>query len=497
MTESSTYKNWVIFLTIIGFILRIIHLNTGIWYDEIITLVRFVRPQLLDIISSYPSENQHMFYSILAHLSVSLFGEHVWSLRIPSVLFGTLSIPALYLLGSVVASKREGLLAAALLTFSYHHIWFSQNARGYSGLLFFTLLGTYFFLQAQEKGDTQLWIKYAITGALGVYTHLTMVFVLMSHFAIFCWEFVCRYRQNQVPFANFTKPLLWGFVSLGIFSLLLYAPALLEMISHYLTQKGRIHSAWTNPLWTIAETIRGLKMGMGKMVMGLFAGGGIFALGIISYFKEHRKILALLLLPGMIALAAVLLTSHNIWPRFFFFMFGFVLLIVVRGAMVLGNLFARLAFAKTENKQQGVLFGTIMILLFIPLFILSLPRGYQPKQDFWGALRYVEANQAHYQQVLLAGLTVYPFKHYFQKPWEAVESEAQLDSLVREKKETWLLYTFPVFIQSRYPDLWDAIRHRFEVLKVFPGTVGDGDIYVCKLIRSGEGADMSSRGTSN
>jgi uncharacterized membrane protein len=46
------------------------------------------------------------------------------------------SIGALYLLGRAVAGPTEALFAAALMTVAYHHVWFSQNARGYSGLLF-------------------------------------------------------------------------------------------------------------------------------------------------------------------------------------------------------------------------------------------------------------------------------------------------------------------------------------------------------------------------
>ena len=34
------------------------------------------------------------------------------------------------------------LAAAGLLTVSYHHVWFSQNARAYTALLFFTLIAT-------------------------------------------------------------------------------------------------------------------------------------------------------------------------------------------------------------------------------------------------------------------------------------------------------------------------------------------------------------------
>ena len=42
----------------------------------------------------------------------------------------------MYLFGTEAANRKEGLLGAALLTFSYQHVWFSQNARGYTALLF-------------------------------------------------------------------------------------------------------------------------------------------------------------------------------------------------------------------------------------------------------------------------------------------------------------------------------------------------------------------------
>ena len=68
------------------------------------------------------------------------------------VLFGLASILALYLFGRQVTSASESLLAAALLTFSYHHVWFSQNARGYTGLLFWTLLSSWLLLRALRNG---------------------------------------------------------------------------------------------------------------------------------------------------------------------------------------------------------------------------------------------------------------------------------------------------------------------------------------------------------
>ena len=73
------------------------------------------RPPLASILTVFPSNNDHKFYSLLAHLSVGLFGEAPWSLRLPSVLFAVATIPMLYVFGKQSTGRLEALLAAALL----------------------------------------------------------------------------------------------------------------------------------------------------------------------------------------------------------------------------------------------------------------------------------------------------------------------------------------------------------------------------------------------
>ena len=82
-------------LTVLGAALRIHNLAGGLWYDEIATLLDSVRPELRHIVTHYPGNNDHTLYSILAHLSITLFGEHAWSIRLPALIFGTASIPML------------------------------------------------------------------------------------------------------------------------------------------------------------------------------------------------------------------------------------------------------------------------------------------------------------------------------------------------------------------------------------------------------------------
>src|SRR5690606_29426767 len=110
-----------------------------------------------------------------------------WSIRLPALVFGVASVPMLYVLGREVASRREALLAAALLTVSYHHIWFSQNARGYTMLAFFAMLATYLLLRGVRTRSRRTFVAYGVVLALSTFTHLTTVFLIGAHVLICAW----------------------------------------------------------------------------------------------------------------------------------------------------------------------------------------------------------------------------------------------------------------------------------------------------------------------
>ncbi len=69
-------------------------------------------------------------------LCVAIFGAQEWAIRLPSVIFGTATIPAIYWVSRQALSRRASLCVALLLAVSYHHIFFSQNARGYTAYVF-------------------------------------------------------------------------------------------------------------------------------------------------------------------------------------------------------------------------------------------------------------------------------------------------------------------------------------------------------------------------
>ena len=494
-TNERTPWAWLAGLTLLAAALRLIALDQQLWYDEMLLAVRWAPLSLGEIVTTYQSQNQHMLYSVLARISLDLFGEHNWALRLPAVLFGVATVPALYFCARQVTSRREALLAAALLTVSYHHVWFSQNARGYTGLALWTVMTTYFFLRGIRDSSLRPWLWYGVSMALGMYTHLTMGFVAAGHFVVYGWQFLAG-RSKQRPYLP-----MCGFVLAGLVTIALYAPVLPQVLSRTVGQQSSaaasVQSEWTNPLWLLLETLRGLAAGAGGALgyVVLPVAGAILLAGLMSYWRQDRYVVGLMVLPGVITAAVMLFLEHNLWPRFFFFAIGFGMMLLVRGAMVAAGFAKRKIAAPPEagvNKQRpygGETWGTALVALMILASAVSLRSAWiYPKQDFAGALEFVESQRQPGEPVALAGLAVFPYRDFYRRHWPAVATGAELAAARAPGQRLWLLYASPIFVQSRQPEIWNAIGTEFEQVRVFRGTMGDGAVFVCrsKTVASGK-----------
>lgn len=452
--------------------LRMYELDSGLWLDEIYTYVNYANKSFGDILSTYDSENQHLLYSLLAHASFLIFGQSAWSLRLPAVLFGVGSIWALYLLGHQLSSKKEALLAGALLTFSYHHVWFSQNARGYTGLLFWTLLASWFFVRGLQENRPYLWLLYAATASLGVFTHLTMLFVIGGHFLIYV---LATFPQNHKPWGERWAGFFLGFFLAGCFTFQIHALVLPEMLSS-ISQTESVVDVWKNPLWTLLEFLNGLEI---SFASGIIGGTAllVFGAGFLSFIRGRPLAIYLLVIPPFIGAALVISMGHHLWPRFFFFCIGLGALVIVRGAMVTGQATSRfLGLAPTTFSKLGTALCTGMILVSA----ISLPLAYGPKQDYEGARDFVESQKEPFDAIVAVGLAGDAYKDFFKTDWEEADTLEALDSIRSRAERTWVLFTLAPVLESTHPQIANSLKHDYEVIKQFHGTLGAGTILVCR-----------------
>lgn len=453
--------------------LRAIGLDGGLWYDEIRTLLDSVRRPLAQIVTVFPGNNQHTLYSVLAHISTGIFGDESWSLRLPALIFGVATVPVLYLFAREFVGRTEALLACLLLAVSYHNVWFSQNARGYTAVAFFTLLCSWLLLRGLRRGKASDFVWYGLTSALGAYTHLTMVFVVVAH-AMACVVllglpgFDKETRRWRLPAA--------GFALSAVFTLALYAPLLLDIQQFFLKQPSVTQAA--TPKWAVEELVRGLQRG--ATAIGALAGGALILCGLWSYFRQSRFLFALFVLPGVITVAAAM-ALWRIYPRFLFFLAGFGLLIVVRGALEIGAWLTRRWRPDAAPKPVTAL-GVALVAVLTALSAAALVPDYRyPKQDFEGAMRFALAHRAEGEPVVTAGPAIYVYREYYKQPWEAVASPEQLHKLRARGGRVWVLYTLPDFIEAGAPDLMKMLRDECRVAGVFRGTVAGGDVTACVL----------------
>ncbi len=488
---------YLIILSAIALVLRLWNLNSDLWIDEVLTLLDFVRMPFGQIVTSFPSQNQHMLYSILAHASTTAFGESAWSLRLPSVIFGLASIWAFFFLVKTVLGKREALLGSTLMTVSYHHIWFSQNARGYMGLLLFTMLATWCWLRALETNRFAWWSGYSIAVVLGMWVHPTMAFVvagqLLIHVALLIRPSLGGQDGLNISLERRAgiKPFVAWLLSLTL-TLQLYALALPEFFRIGFHEESK-DSAWTNPLWVITESLNSLRIGFAGLAVVICA-GGLVLFGWFCLFRKNRRMAVLTLLPAILAGSTMLVLGHNLWPRFFFFSMGFGLLIVIYGATQLPEAIG--FYIKGLREKQGVLAaaGIAFASLIVAASLVTLPRNYVlPKQNFSGAKDYVDYHSLPNDQVVAAGLADIVYGRYFVPHWPIAKTGEELETIDRSHGMTWLVYTLPIELEAFRPDLWNVIQRDFEVVKIFPGTLNGGEVFVCRRRSEGEDKNESSR----
>ncbi len=461
----------LVLLSAVALALRIPGLNSCMWLDEVLTMVRFARPPLAQIVSTFPDQNQHMLYSLMAHISLSVFGEHVWALRVPSVLFGVASIWALFLLGRRLIGERPALLACALMTVSYHHIWFSQNARGYMGLLFFTLVATWLWLEAMDDDRWSTWVRYAVAISLGMWIHMTIVFVAAAHALIFLFVWLSSGRD---PKRLGRAAAAYGLAT--TLSLQLIAIALPEFLR---TGIGEVSppTEWTNPLWVVRESLRSLQIGFAGAAV-VFCGGILVLAGWVDLLRNQARAAWALILPGIAGGGLMLIIGHNLWPRFFFFCMGFALLITVHGAMELPRLIGRIA---PRAAPWAPKLGYALSGLIIAASAVTVPRCYAlPKQDFTGAMAYVEQQRRPGDTVVVVGLAEHVYPVYYAPSWPVAQDEQQLAALRSQTGRTFVVYTLPIELRAVHPDIWKMLQTDFETDHVFWGTLGGGEVYVCQ-----------------
>ena len=143
------------------------------------------------------ADPQPPVHLLLVYLCLNLWGTGDAILRLPSVVAGTLTVPALYLLARRLAGPGTALFAALLLAIAPLHVSISQDASPYSLATLCVVVATYLLLcavppaaeETTDKARLALVVAYAAVGVLALATQYLAAAPLALHL-VYLWA--CR-----------------------------------------------------------------------------------------------------------------------------------------------------------------------------------------------------------------------------------------------------------------------------------------------------------------
>lgn len=181
MSTSKQHNIFLFSIIAMGFWLRFYRIGTNLfWVDELGVARAAMMPTLAEALNYAHGHVMAMPLDyvvawLMAHISFS----EGW-LRLPEVLWGTLSLAAGYLLYRQLLEERTALLGTFLLALSPIWIEYSQELRFYAPLLFFYTLSTAIGLKASRTGKAMYWLMFTVICLLGVFFHIYTALALIS-----------------------------------------------------------------------------------------------------------------------------------------------------------------------------------------------------------------------------------------------------------------------------------------------------------------------------
>ena len=214
-------------IVLLGLLLRIFYLDQPMRFDESATFLNYVNKHW-SLVFNYTAPNNQVLNTILIKLSTKLWGGHPFVIRLPALAFGVACIPLIYLVCKKLGSG--GYIAALILAVHPYCILFSTNARGYSAIVFFTLLFLLVAVQATKQFNRSAIFKLALIGSLGLLSIPIMLFPLCGLTLWLALQLVKNGTSPRKVLYQFLLP----FVLLGIaMSLVFYAPVVWVTMRHY------------------------------------------------------------------------------------------------------------------------------------------------------------------------------------------------------------------------------------------------------------------------
>lgn len=290
--------------------LRLPGLDGSLTFDEVF-LVRALMTQNPIKMFFHPSGSSHLLHTLMANGIIRVFEPAAWTARLPAFLLGACAPVLLYLAIRRVLSRQTALIAALLLAITPIHVWYSQEAKGNSPLIFGVILAWWFISRLTTQWNTRNALGYlAALVAIGM-SHLSgIMYVGVVGMALAILPRRARAWLDDTALSR--KVIILHLIALWMI-LLVYAPILSFLVKRggagYLTEGA--------PRFMVlgCEMLSQFTM-LDQTWPWLVAPALLLAVGAIIMWRSHPGLLVLLTLSLVIDLGITVAFKLFSFPRY-------------------------------------------------------------------------------------------------------------------------------------------------------------------------------------
>jgi len=165
----------------------------SLWWDEIINVYIEQQPVALIFGSlsgalGTPQDIHPPLYHLMMHYWTGIVGTSDLAMRLPSALFGVLSVGLVYAIGRELGSRNLARVAAFLTAISPGGLMYMRMGRYYALTCALGLLSTWLFLKLWTVPRRWLWLAYGLTALTMYYTDYMVVTILIPHVLFAIWR---------------------------------------------------------------------------------------------------------------------------------------------------------------------------------------------------------------------------------------------------------------------------------------------------------------------
>jgi uncharacterized membrane protein len=410
----------LLLILLLATVLRLWRLGEeSLWLDEALT-ARHMGTSFVQIGHDFLGNTQTILYYLGEKAWCTVFGQSEVALRFPSVIYGVLTVWAIFLLAQLLFSQSAALWAALLLTINPFAIYYSQEARPYAMFLLAAVFSLYFLLRFLRSPRLSTGWGYVLTASAALYAHPLgplLLFVYGAMIVLFCEKVEWRYVRPAS-----------GLMATVVF---LYLPQLALMWTAVLSKvKGTGAASWiTLPtLRDVIETFRQYFMspylaGCAGLIM-VFA-----AIAIMRRGGNERRSFYLCAILFFASVPLLWIVSFILTPLY---VHRFTIPALGSVILILGW-----SFSTMKRRWRAVVLCLYLLLTMQALFCYYT----MTEKDPWRLTAQIVREIARPGDAIIldAPYTKVVFDYYFQTtrdvtmiaPWSVRDIPAELDSAQR------------------------------------------------------------------